>query len=143
MFSFRTFGPLRYARITLDPSTGRSRGTGFACFWNKADADKVVEQSDLLRWVARLFVYFIITIQFETLILIYYSYPRRICSLCHLFSLLTHHPLRPNASCYRDEPLTLPVLLQGTKPENLRKKVRSVEKKQTNGICICSAKEVR
>ncbi|KAJ7208159.1 hypothetical protein B0H12DRAFT_1243024 [Mycena haematopus] len=30
-------------------STGRSRGTGFACFWNKDDADKVVEQSDLLR----------------------------------------------------------------------------------------------
>ncbi|KAF8882138.1 hypothetical protein BD779DRAFT_1544163 [Infundibulicybe gibba] len=46
---FRAFGPLRYARITLDHSTGRSRGTGFACFWNKEDADKVVEQSDLLR----------------------------------------------------------------------------------------------
>ena len=46
---FRAFGPLRYARITLDPASGRSRGTGFACFWNKADADKVVEQSDLLR----------------------------------------------------------------------------------------------
>jgi nucleolar protein 4 len=49
MVSFRAFGPLRYARITLDPATGRSRGTGFACFWNKTDADKVVEQSDLLR----------------------------------------------------------------------------------------------
>lgn len=46
---FRAFGPLRYARITLDPETGRSRGTGFACFWNKEDADKVVEQSALLR----------------------------------------------------------------------------------------------
>ncbi|KAK0440224.1 hypothetical protein EV421DRAFT_788697 [Armillaria borealis] len=46
---FRAFGPLRYARITLDGSTGRSRGTGFACFWNKEDADKVVEQSDLLK----------------------------------------------------------------------------------------------
>ncbi|EGN94574.1 hypothetical protein SERLA73DRAFT_96776 [Serpula lacrymans var. lacrymans S7.3] len=46
---FRTFGPLRYARITVDPETGRSRGTGFACFWNKVDADKVVEQSDILR----------------------------------------------------------------------------------------------
>ncbi|KAJ6500383.1 hypothetical protein C8R45DRAFT_1210184 [Mycena sanguinolenta] len=46
---FRAFGPLRYARITVDGSTGRSRGTGFACFWNKDDADKVVEQSDLLR----------------------------------------------------------------------------------------------
>ncbi|KAJ7105735.1 hypothetical protein C8R43DRAFT_1140711 [Mycena crocata] len=46
---FRSFGPLRYARITMDVSTGRSRGTGFACFWNKEDADKVVEQSELLR----------------------------------------------------------------------------------------------
>ncbi|KAJ4474254.1 hypothetical protein J3R30DRAFT_3406265 [Lentinula aciculospora] len=46
---FRAFGPLRYARITMDPDTGRSRGTGFACFWNKEDADKVVAQSDLLR----------------------------------------------------------------------------------------------
>jgi RNA recognition motif-containing protein len=46
---FRAFGPLRYARITLDPATGRSRGTGFACFWNLEDADKVVQQSDILR----------------------------------------------------------------------------------------------
>ncbi|KAJ7090185.1 hypothetical protein B0H15DRAFT_938853 [Mycena belliarum] len=46
---FRAFGPLRYARITVDSSTGRSRGTGFACFWNKDDADKVVDQSELLR----------------------------------------------------------------------------------------------
>ncbi|KAJ7043307.1 hypothetical protein C8F04DRAFT_1029446 [Mycena alexandri] len=46
---FRAFGPLRYARITMDPSTGRSRGTGFACFWNREDADKVVDQSELLR----------------------------------------------------------------------------------------------
>ncbi|KAF8884427.1 hypothetical protein CPB84DRAFT_1838033 [Gymnopilus junonius] len=46
---FRAFGPLRYARITLDPATGRSRGTGFACFWNLEDANRVVQQSDLLR----------------------------------------------------------------------------------------------
>lgn len=46
---FRAFGPLRYARVVTDPETGRSRGTGFACFWNKEDTDKVVEQSDLLR----------------------------------------------------------------------------------------------
>ncbi|KAF8651388.1 hypothetical protein AX16_004811 [Volvariella volvacea WC 439] len=49
---FRAFGPLRYARITMDHSTGRSRGTGFACFWNKEDADKVISQSELLRSVA-------------------------------------------------------------------------------------------
>ncbi|KAF7311626.1 Ribosome biogenesis [Mycena kentingensis (nom. inval.)] len=46
---FRAFGPLRYARVTMDAATGRSRGTGFACFWNKEDADKVIEQSELLR----------------------------------------------------------------------------------------------
>ena len=46
--SFRSFGPLRYARITKDPDTGRSRGTGFACFWNKEDADRTVQQSELL-----------------------------------------------------------------------------------------------
>lgn len=46
---FRTFGPLRYARITIDPVTERSRGTGFVCFWNKTDADKAVEQSETLR----------------------------------------------------------------------------------------------
>ena len=46
---FRAFGPLRYARITMDAETGRSRGTGFVCFWNKEDADKVIEQSNILR----------------------------------------------------------------------------------------------
>jgi len=49
LHSFRTFGPLRYARITMDYETGRSRGTGFVCFWNVEDADKAVEKSDLLR----------------------------------------------------------------------------------------------
>ncbi|KAI0325126.1 RNA-binding domain-containing protein [Cubamyces sp. BRFM 1775] len=46
---FRAFGPLRYARITMDAATGRSRGTGFVCFWNKEDADKAIEQSNILR----------------------------------------------------------------------------------------------
>ncbi|KAG1853295.1 hypothetical protein C8R48DRAFT_723513 [Suillus tomentosus] len=46
---FRTFGPLRYARITVEPGTERSRGTGFVCFWNKEVADKVIEQSEILR----------------------------------------------------------------------------------------------
>lgn len=46
---FRAYGPLRYARITLDPATDRSRGTGFVCFWNIEDADKVIVQSELLR----------------------------------------------------------------------------------------------
>ena len=33
----------------MDHETGRSRGTGFVCFWSVEDADKVVEKSDLLR----------------------------------------------------------------------------------------------
>jgi nucleolar protein 4 len=46
---FRAFGPLRYARVTMDLETSRSRGTGFVCFWNREDADRVIEQSELLR----------------------------------------------------------------------------------------------
>ncbi|KAF8331829.1 hypothetical protein F5887DRAFT_870979, partial [Amanita rubescens] len=46
---FHTFGPLRYVRVTMDPATGRTRGTGFACFWNKEDADKIIQQSQLLK----------------------------------------------------------------------------------------------
>ncbi|CED82368.1 Nucleolar protein fibrillarin NOP77 (RRM superfamily) [Phaffia rhodozyma] len=45
---FRTFGNLRYARITMDRATGRSRGTGFVCFWRKEDAEKAVEQARLM-----------------------------------------------------------------------------------------------
>ena len=48
LYRFRAFGPLRYARITMDYESGRSRGTGFVCFWNKEDADKAIEQSQLL-----------------------------------------------------------------------------------------------
>jgi len=36
-------------RITKDPTTGRSRGSGFACFWNEADANRAVQQSELLQ----------------------------------------------------------------------------------------------
>ncbi|GJE98227.1 RNA-binding domain-containing protein [Phanerochaete sordida] len=46
---FRAFGPLRYAKVAIDHETGRSRGTGFVCFWNKEHADKAIEQSEILR----------------------------------------------------------------------------------------------
>ncbi|KAI9456596.1 hypothetical protein HD554DRAFT_2144789 [Boletus coccyginus] len=46
---FRAFGPLRYVRLAVDPETGRPRGTGFACFWNKEDADKAIKQGETLR----------------------------------------------------------------------------------------------
>ncbi|ORY03776.1 hypothetical protein K493DRAFT_345951 [Basidiobolus meristosporus CBS 931.73] len=42
---FRQFGKVRYCRITMDHETGRSRGTGFVCFWNKEDAQKCVEEN--------------------------------------------------------------------------------------------------
>ncbi|KAL8771104.1 MAG: hypothetical protein Q9209_003275 [Squamulea sp. 1 TL-2023] len=35
---FASFGPVRYARVVLDPSTGRSKGTAFVSFWDKANA---------------------------------------------------------------------------------------------------------
>ncbi|GAA5973338.1 hypothetical protein JCM11641_003079 [Rhodosporidiobolus odoratus] len=45
---FKSFGPLRYARIVYDPTTKRSRGTAFICFWNDADARSVLEASKAL-----------------------------------------------------------------------------------------------
>lgn len=43
---FRSFGPIRYARITMDKVTGRSRGSGFVCFWNKEHADDAIAESE-------------------------------------------------------------------------------------------------
>ncbi|WFD25153.1 RNA recognition motif-containing protein [Malassezia nana] len=45
---FRSFGPLRYARITMDTSTNRSRGTGFVCFWNRDSADAVLREAAIV-----------------------------------------------------------------------------------------------
>ncbi|KAJ3298766.1 RNA recognition motif-containing protein [Rhizoclosmatium sp. JEL0117] len=36
---FVTFGKLRYVRITKDPQSGKSRGTGFICFYSREDTD--------------------------------------------------------------------------------------------------------
>lgn len=36
---FTQFGSTRYARVVLDYESGRSKGTGFVCFYNKEDAD--------------------------------------------------------------------------------------------------------
>lgn len=49
--SFRTFGPLRYAKITMDRATGRSRGTGFACFWKREHADEALDEASRVREV--------------------------------------------------------------------------------------------
>ena len=39
---FSTFGNTRYARVVLDFATGRSKGTGFVCFREKAHADDCI-----------------------------------------------------------------------------------------------------
>ena len=36
---FSQFGNTRYARVVMDADTGRSKGTGFVCFYQKEDAD--------------------------------------------------------------------------------------------------------
>ena len=45
---FRSFGPLRYARITMDPVTNRSRGTGFICFWKRESADALLRDAEIV-----------------------------------------------------------------------------------------------
>ncbi|GAA5885113.1 hypothetical protein JCM6882_007233 [Rhodosporidiobolus microsporus] len=45
---FKQFGGVRYARIVYDPTTKRSRGTAFVCFWKDADAQQVLEASRAL-----------------------------------------------------------------------------------------------
>lgn len=42
--SFKQWGPVIYARITRNKVSGLSRGTGFVCMKNKADADKCLEE---------------------------------------------------------------------------------------------------
>lgn len=48
---FRKFGPLRYARVTMDHEVGRSRGTGFVCFWKPEDATSVIEEAQRVKEV--------------------------------------------------------------------------------------------
>ena len=42
---FELFGPVRYARVVLDHATDRSRGTGFICFYNQADANSCLREA--------------------------------------------------------------------------------------------------
>jgi nucleolar protein 4 len=43
---FSKFGKLRYARITKDPVTGHSRGTGFVCFFSEEESRRCLEEYD-------------------------------------------------------------------------------------------------
>ncbi|KAI9886539.1 MAG: hypothetical protein M1823_001650 [Watsoniomyces obsoletus] len=42
---FKSFGPVRYARMVVDPSTDRPRGTAFVCFYRPDDADSCLRQA--------------------------------------------------------------------------------------------------
>ncbi|KAF9901274.1 RNA recognition motif-containing protein [Linnemannia zychae] len=42
---FRHWGKLRYCRVTMDHDTGRSRGTGFVCYFNKGAADNCMAEA--------------------------------------------------------------------------------------------------
>lgn len=42
---FNQFGPVRYARVVVDQSTDRSKGTGFVCFSKPADAEGCVREA--------------------------------------------------------------------------------------------------
>lgn len=46
--SFKAFGPVRYARIVMDPQTKRSRGTGFVNFYKDEDAVQCLQEADRL-----------------------------------------------------------------------------------------------
>lgn len=42
---FGLFGPVRYARVVLDQTTKRPKGTGFVCYYNQEDADSCLEEA--------------------------------------------------------------------------------------------------
>ncbi|RUS22492.1 hypothetical protein BC937DRAFT_88752 [Endogone sp. FLAS-F59071] len=50
---FETWGAVRYARITMDKDTGRSRGTGFVCFKDKFHADACLEEAEKVQSMSR------------------------------------------------------------------------------------------
>ncbi|KAI8599397.1 hypothetical protein EDD21DRAFT_161376 [Dissophora ornata] len=43
---FRHWGKIRYCRVTMDHDTGRSRGTGFVCYFNKGAADNCMAEAN-------------------------------------------------------------------------------------------------
>lgn len=47
--SFKQWGPVVYAKITRDPVTKLSRGTGFVCMRKKEDVDTILEAAETLR----------------------------------------------------------------------------------------------
>ncbi|KAG0054290.1 RNA recognition motif-containing protein [Gryganskiella cystojenkinii] len=43
---FRHWGKIRYCKVTMDHDTGRSRGTGFVCYFNKGAADNCMAEAE-------------------------------------------------------------------------------------------------
>jgi hypothetical protein len=149
--SFRTYGPLRYAKITMDRATGRSRGTGFVCFWKKEDADRAVEQARLMSVETgsgansvpvRLFfplLFFLLSavtrepIPYPLTIVIRSETELPILSPPRLSSLSTH-PLRspPTSSCTAVCSMSRSPLLE-TKLRSLRRRVTGGRRRSTRG----------
>ena len=48
---FRSFGPVKYARVVLDTITGRSKGTGFVCFFTPEDTIATLREAPKLQSV--------------------------------------------------------------------------------------------
>src|ERR1700712_2775078 len=42
---FSQFGPIRFARVVYDPTTGRSKGSGFVCFAQGKDVDTCIREA--------------------------------------------------------------------------------------------------
>ena len=49
---FEVFGPVRYARVVLDPTAERSRGTAFVCFYNRDNAITCLQEAPKTRAVS-------------------------------------------------------------------------------------------
>ncbi|CEP19046.1 hypothetical protein [Parasitella parasitica] len=50
---FKQWGPVVYAKITRDPATKLSRGTGFVCMRKKEDVETILEAADALRTLSQ------------------------------------------------------------------------------------------
>ncbi|KAG0262091.1 RNA recognition motif-containing protein [Actinomortierella ambigua] len=50
---FRHWGKLRYCRVTMDHEMGRSRGTGFVCYYNKGAADNCMVDAERVQKIVQ------------------------------------------------------------------------------------------
>ena len=142
---FKAFGPVRYARIVFDPTTKRSRGTAFVCFWNDEDAQKVLYESEVLNAglygeVSFLLSYCVTTTEgrVDRRATRTEKRPRILCS----WPILLPRP--PDDSVCTVE-YSLPSLLSPRSTPTICEKIetRRELRKLIEGICISCEKEVR